>query len=215
MNTNQGERQAHHPQDHPAERCRMSCSERSRAAFLRSLGPPSPTRLEAPEGRDRACFSCAHTRTWHSAGAQHTSVEWMSSLRTAKGQEGKGAWGMGRRDPRIHWSSMLLSVKRVLEKRAKPSRYSQARRGMYCDRGGNGGRQKGRGVNTCTFTLTSFCTCCSLHLVGPSFFPTSPFKNLLQYQLPLSLPPSFSGVGRGQDAEENKTMGFFSAHPHV
>lgn len=37
---------------------------------------------------------------------------------------------------------MLLSVKRVLEKRAKPSRYSQARRGMYCGTRGNRGRKR-------------------------------------------------------------------------
>ena len=52
--------------------------------------------------------------------------------RPATDGKGQGAGGWVGRDPRIHWSSMLLRVKRVLENRAKPSRYSQARSGMYC-----------------------------------------------------------------------------------
>lgn len=65
---------------------------------------------------------------------------------------------------RIHWSSMLFSVKRVLENRAKPSRYSQARSGMYYGGGGNGEREKGRRISSSTFTPPGFSICCFLHL---------------------------------------------------
>ena len=124
-----------------------------------------------------------------------------------------GGW-----DARIHWSSMLFSVKRVLENRAKPSRYSQARSGMYCGGGGNGEREKGRGINTSTFTTPSFCTCCFLRLACPAFFPTSSFMNLLKHQPPLTRSPSLpGGRSRGREMQKGtKLMGVFSAPPpHV
>lgn len=104
-------------------------------------------------------------------------------------EDAGGGWG----NPRIHWSSMLFSVKRVLENRAKPSRYSQARSGMYYGGGGNGEREKGRRINSSTFTPPGFCTCCFLHLKCSAFFPTSSCKNLPKYQPSLIRPPPSSG----------------------
>lgn len=137
----------------------------------------------------------------------------MSYLRTSQRtgragclEDARGRWG----NPRIHWSSMLFSVKRVLENRAKPSRYSQARSGMYYGGGRNGEREKGRRINSSTFTPPGFCTCCFLHLKCSAFFPTSSCKNLLKHQPSLvRSPPSWAEEWGWRDAEGNKINGPF------
>lgn len=122
----------------------------------------------------------------------------------------QGGWGGS--DPRIHWSSMLLRVKRVLENRAKPSRYSQARSGMYCIQEGKEGQAEE--VNRSSFAPPSFCTCCFPHLEFPSSLPASLLKNLLQSQPPLILsPPSLVlGVGRRCRREENEQVSSLLHH---
>lgn len=164
----------------------MSCYEHSRTVSLRSLGDlPPPQDCKFPEGRDQGCF-------FHCCISYSLMGVWTG--RAGCLEDAGGGWG----NPRIHWSSMLFSVKRVLENRAKPSRYSQARSGMYYGGGGNGEREKGRRINSSTFTPPGFCTCCFLHLKCSAFFPTSSCKNLPKYQ-PSDSTPSFQRVGVGME----------------
>ena len=178
-------------------------------------GPPTSTRLEAPAGKGPS-LSCSLLHFLcpdQNPGTQQALRKylWNGCALSGQQEDKKGrvhGEGMGRWDPRIHWSSMLLSVKRVLEKRAKPSRYSQARRGMYCDRRRNR-RKEWKKISTRTFTPPSFCTCCSLHLARHSFFPTS-LQESAQTSASFDSTPSFPGAGVG---EKNKVKGLLCSPP--
>ena len=117
--------------------------------------------------------------------------------------EGQGARGLGRRDPRIHWSSMLLSVKRVLENRAKPSRYSQARSGMYCVEEGKEG-EEGEGGEYEQSAPPSFCTRCFFHLEGPPFLPSHITPQESVQTASSDSTPSLPGV-RGREKTQKGT----------
>lgn len=92
---------------------------------------------------------------------------------------------------------MLLSVKRVLENRAKPSRYSQARSGMYYVREGKDG-EEGEGVNASHLPLLAFAPAVSS---TGSVLPSFSYHPSVQTASNDST-PSLPGVGGGEQMQK-------------
>lgn len=111
--------QAHHQNDRQAEQFGVSCSEQNGVALLGSLGAPPP--LQDCQGLEEGTRSILFTAV---SPVPRPHPLWNEYVLPDQLGEGRGRvrGGWVGRDPRIHWSSMLLRVKRVLENRAKPSR---------------------------------------------------------------------------------------------